>query len=229
MSTRLFAVALICYAGSAIAQTNTFPSSGNVGIGTYAPTYKLDVLGPVNDWKARFQGPDGYITIGPLNPGWAHIYTDRPAFMFNQNIWSLTGGFSAYEQADLTLKTNGTTRLTVSQATGNVGIGTSSPNERLTVNGTIYGKEVKVDLSVPGPDYVFQKSYGLPTLEEVKAYVDANKHLPDVPCAEEMKKDGIKLAEMNMILLKKVEELTLYMMQQQKEIQDLKKTIDEGK
>lgn len=204
-------------------------SGGNVAIGHKSPAYRLDVMGPANDWKARFQGPDGYITIGPTNPGWAHIYTDRPNFIFNQNIWSIPGGFSSYEQADLSLKTNGTTRLTISNATGNVGIGTTSPNEKLTVNGIIYGKEVKVDLAVPGPDYVFGKSYDLPTLEEVKAYVDEHKHLPEVPSADEMKKDGVKLAEMNMILLKKVEELTLYIMQQQEEIENLRKTVYEGK
>jgi hypothetical protein len=92
---------------------------------------------------------------------------------------------------------------------GNVGIGTSSPNQKLTVNGTIYGKEVKVDLNVPGPDYVFEKDYPLMSLEETKAYIDANKHLPEVPSAKEMEKNGVQLGEMNMLLLKKVEELTL--------------------
>jgi hypothetical protein len=278
-------------------------AGGNVAIGHTNPAYRLDVMGPANDWKARFQGPDGYITIGPLNSSWAHIYTDRPNFIFNQSVWSIPGGFSSYDQADLSLMTNGTTRLTISKATGNVGIGTSTPtgqleikgpyagnsqliinttssnaevrfsnnnvtkgfvwyepvhdlmafgrgnysnsifvnatgnvgigtgfpNERLTVNGTIYGKEVKVDLSVPGPDYVFEKSYDLPTLEEIKTYIEQHKHLPDVPSAEEMKADGIKLAEMNMTLLKKVEELTLYIMQQQQEIDKLKKAVYETK
>lgn len=107
-------------------------------------------------------------------------------------------------------------------ANGNVGIGTTSPNQKLTVNGTIYGKEVKVDLSVPGPDYVFEKSYSLPSLEEVKSYIDQNKHLPEVPSSAEMEKNGVQLGEMNMILLKKVEELTLYLIEQKKEIAELK-------
>jgi hypothetical protein len=98
----------------------------------------------------------------------------------------------------------------VSFSTGNVGIGTTSPNQKLTVNGTIYGKQVKVDLSVPGPDYVFEKDYLLPSLDNVKSYIDENKHLPESPSAKEMQEKGIDVAEMNMMLLKKVEELTLY-------------------
>ena len=96
---------------------------------------------------------------------------------------------------------------------GNVGIGTANPNQKLTVNGIIYGKEIKVDLSVPGPDYVFEKNYHLTSLKEVKAYIDEHKHLPEVPSAAEMEKNGIGLSEMNMILLKKVEELTLHLIE----------------
>ncbi|MEJ0055097.1 MAG: hypothetical protein WDN75_05240 [Bacteroidota bacterium] len=90
------------------------------------------------------------------------------------------------------------------------------PIKKLTVNGTIYGKEVKVDLSVPGPDYVFEKSYNLPSLDEVKSYIDENKHLPEVPSAKEMEKNGINVSEMNMLLLKKIEELTLYVLELKK-------------
>jgi hypothetical protein len=108
---------------------------------------------------------------------------------------------------------------------GKVGIGTLNPDQLLTVNGTIHSKEVKVDLSVPGPDYVFEKSYDLPSLDEVKSYIDENKHLPEVPSAKEMEKNGINVGEMNMLLLKKVEELTLYLVEQKKEIENLKSEI----
>lgn len=93
---------------------------------------------------------------------------------------------------------------------GNVGIGTASPDAKLTVKGTIHTNEVKVDLNgAVAPDYVFEQDYNLMSLEETKAYIDANKHLPEVPSSMEMEKNGILLSEMNMLLLKKVEELTL--------------------
>jgi hypothetical protein len=113
---------------------------------------------------------------------------------------------------------------------GNVGIGTVNPDQKLTVNGTVHATRLKVETTVPGPDYVFEKSYSLPTLDEVKSYIDENMHLPEVPSAKEMDAKGIDVGEMNMLLLKKVEELTLYVIElkkendrQQIEIEKLKK------
>jgi hypothetical protein len=100
---------------------------------------------------------------------------------------------------------------------GYVGIGTAVPDEKLTVKGKIHAQEVKVDLlGVLVPDYVFAKDYKLKTLEEVDAYIKANSHLPEIPSAKEIEKNGLLLAEMNMSLLKKIEEMTLYMIQQEK-------------
>ncbi len=102
-----------------------------------------------------------------------------------------------------------------------VGIGTDIPDATLTVKGGIHAEEVKVDLTVPGPDYVFEKDYPLPSLEEVKAYIDEHKHLPEVPSAKEMEEEGVNVGEMEMILLKKIEELTLYVIEQDKVIAKL--------
>lgn len=113
------------------------------------------------------------------------------------------------------------------KGSGNVGIGTAAPDQKLTVNGTLHGKEVIVDLSIPGPDYVFEKTYALPSLDSVKIYIDQNKHLPDVPPACEMEQNGIKLGDMNMLLLKKVEELTLYMIELKNENKELKKRVEQ--
>lgn len=101
---------------------------------------------------------------------------------------------------------------------GKVGIGTTIPDQLLAVKGQVHANEVKVDLNVPGPDYVFDKDYTLSSLEEIKTYIDQNKHLPEVPSAKEMEKNGVQLGEMNMLLLKKIEELTLYVLEQNKKL-----------
>jgi hypothetical protein len=102
---------------------------------------------------------------------------------------------------------------------GNVGIGNSSPDAKLAVAGQVHAQEVKVSATVPGPDYVFEKGYNLPTLGDIQSFIEINKHLPDVPSAKEMEQNGIKLAEMNLLLLKKIEELTLYAIDQKSQLE----------
>jgi hypothetical protein len=106
---------------------------------------------------------------------------------------------------------------------GNVGIGTTNPDQKLTVKGIIHTEEVRVDMTVPGPDYVFESTYNLLPLSEVESYIKANKHLPEVPSAKQMEEEGLNLKEMNLLLLKKVEELTLHLIEQQKQIDKLER------
>nr|WP_315176495.1 tail fiber protein [uncultured Flavobacterium sp.] len=104
-------------------------------------------------------------------------------------------------------------------AQGKVGIGTTTPDEKLTVKGKIHTQEVRVDMAGPlVPDYVFAPDYDLKPLSEVAQYIKENRHLPEIPSAKEIEANGLHLAEMNMKLLKKIEELTLYVMQQDKKI-----------
>ena len=90
----------------------------------------------------------------------------------------------------------------------------------------IHTSEVKVDLNVAVPDYVFAEDYKLKSLEEVEDYIKQNKHLPEIPSANEIDKNGLMLAEMNMNLLKKMEEMTLYMIEQQKKSKEQAYEID---
>ncbi len=98
---------------------------------------------------------------------------------------------------------------------GNVGIGTTSPGNKLEVNGTIRSKEVVVE-ATGWPDYVFLPEYDLLSLEELEEYISMNQHLPDVPSEAEVLENGVKLGEMDATLLKKIEELTLYVIEQNK-------------
>jgi hypothetical protein len=101
---------------------------------------------------------------------------------------------------------------------GNVGIGTAIPDEKLTVKGKIHTQEVRVDMTgALVPDYVFENDYKLKTLPEVEEFIKENKHLPEIPSAKEIEKNGLMIAEMNMALLKKMEEMTLYMIEMKKE------------
>jgi hypothetical protein len=110
-------------------------------------------------------------------------------------------------------------------ADGKVGIGTETFGaERLAVNGNIRAREVKVE-ATGWPDFVFQKDYKIGSLADLARYINKNKHLPGIPSAEDVEKNGIELGEMNKLLLQKIEELTLYMISQQKEIDELKKKV----
>lgn len=109
----------------------------------------------------------------------------------NSNVFSFNGGF--------------------------VGIGTATPHESLSVNGDIRSKQVKVELN-NWPDYVFKPSYNLPPLTEIKTYIDKYQHLPDMPSEAEVAKDGLNLGEINKLLTKKVEELTLYLIEKDKQL-----------
>ncbi|MBC9795860.1 hypothetical protein [Sinomicrobium weinanense] len=118
---------------------------------------------------------------------------------------------------------------------GRVGIGTTdSSNWKLAVNGNIRAKEVKVETG--WSDFVFEENYPLPTLEEVEQHIIKKGHLKDIPSAKEVEENGIFLGEMDAKLLQKIEELTLYIIKQQKvmkiqgeAIQELKKEIEQLK
>lgn len=109
-----------------------------------------------------------------------------------------------------------------------------SKNEAITINGKdfkikpngyVYARQVEVIGSGTFPDYVFDEDYDLRSLEEVENYIEENHHLPEVPSAQEIQDNGHNLGQMDEILLKKVEELTLYMIELKKENEELKDRI----
>ena len=123
--------------------------------------------------------------------------------------------------------TSTTNNSNIVRESGNVGIGVSDPGDyKLAVNGTIRSKEVIVE-TANWADYVFEPDYKLKSLDEIEQFIKENGHLPDIPSATQVQKNGVGLAEMNILLLKKVEELTLYIIDQQKEINSLKSDLTE--
>jgi hypothetical protein len=108
----------------------------------------------------------------------------------------------------------------ISYNSGNVGIGTTNPQAKLAVNGDIFSKKVKVT-QTGWPDYVFYQDHKLRTLAELEKYIQQNKHLPDVSSADKIEKDGLDLGDNQSVLLKKIEELTLYIIDINKKVEKL--------
>jgi hypothetical protein len=186
---------------------------GNVGIGTITPQSKLDVFGGRLTQQGAIANDNNAVFVNSDPTGYG-IYSK--------------GGLSTHYAFHF--ENQAGTSIIYGRGDGNIGIGTIYPDAKLAVKGTVHANEVKVDLSVPGPDYVFANNYQLQPLNELKTYIDQHKHLPEVPSAAAMEANGINLGEMNMLLLKKIEELTLYVIEQNKKMIELKEeSADQGK
>ncbi len=351
---------------------------GNVGVGTSSPGTRLEVNGSIRGNQSgalRIDSGNGWVDIGAKNTSWAHFYTDRPMYYFDKEIRVDTGYIGTYDE-DLALRTGGTTRVTIQNTTGYVGIGTSSPGTNLEINGqvkitggtpgtgkiltsdasglaswqdpapalpsasngqtlrhngtswitnsTLYndGTNVGIGTSSPGAklevagqikitggtpgagkiltsdasglaswasppsslpsattgqtmrydgstwiasslvyndgsrigigttspdvsymlsvkgkiraeevvvetgwaDFVFAEDYRLPPLSEVRRIIRTEKHLPGIPTAAEVKAKGVSVGQMQTRLLQKIEELTLYAIAQQDELQTLRRS-----
>lgn len=119
--------------------------------------------------------------------------------------------------------TSETTSIYISKD-GNLGVGKQNPTDKLEVNGQIHARSVKVDLE-KWADTVFAKGYDLLPLSTIEAYIVQNGHLPEIPAAATVLKEGIELGEMNRLLLQKIEELTLHLIEKEKQINHLAESI----
>jgi len=191
---------------------NTFPSSGNVGIGTTSPNATLQVGNSNNSENPSIEIEIKRLSLAPVtHSGSDWFFTTRD----NNPYANLDIGYGNHKT--LTLRHD-----------GNVGIGTSNPGIwKLAVNGKIRAKEIKVETG--WSDFVFYDDYKLPSLQEVEAHIKEKGHLKDIPSAKEVAKNGILLGKMDSKLLQKIEELTLYTIKQQKEIEILKEEKKELK
>lgn len=196
------------------ATSMTVHATGRVGIGTATPDTKLDVNGVIRS--------SNEVQVSAINPGFLFEETD----LADKN-WHLQvngGDFKFFEVNDA--RTTWDEVMIIKSNSGNVGIGTTDTfGHKLAVNGSIIAKgDIIMNDPNPShiwPDYVFEKDYNLLSLEEVERHIKEKGHLPNIPSAKEVKKNGFSLGEMNRKLLEKVEELMLYTIQQEKRIKAL--------
>ena len=158
--------------------------------------------------------------------------TDQKRYKFSAQTGGVTN-MSIYNKSqqvtlDFFEDGNDIVKLTLPKANSYIGIGTTSFTDgtdvfKLSVAGNIRANRVKVYTT--WADFVFEKNYKLPTLEEVEKHIAENGHLMDIPSAKEVEAKGIELGEMNKLLLQKVEELTLYVIALNKELLQVKENL----
>ena len=194
---------------------------GKLGIGIDDPQNKLEVNGNIqasNIYLASATATQNVTRYTNLHTA-SHALIPSDGFL--TGIGSNGSGL-VWHRNDTYIRfgTNNTERIRI-LANGNVGIGKTDPTNKLEVNGVIRAKEVLVE-PTGWSDFVFKKEYKLLPLSEVESHINEKGHLPEIPSANEVAENGIGLSEMNAKLLQKVEELTLYVIQLNKEIELLK-------
>jgi len=211
-------------------------NQGNVGIGTETPASRFHIgcgnndgilIGNYNDrlgWDGNGGQPGYHIRFAGYrdvvsNYTGARISAVRTNYCCSALAQGMELVFSVSQVAGAAGDANLIEALRINSV-GNIGIGTINPTYKLDVNGTIRAKEIKVDLN--GADFVFEKEYKLMPLNELETFIKEQKHLPEVAPAKEMQENGTDLGDLNSKLLQKVEELTLYLIDQNKQISQLK-------
>lgn len=192
-------------------------NNGNIGIGTTRPNSKLHLEGGKD---ASLLG-HGYLLLGELHE--SNLVIDN-----NEILARKDSAFS-----ELFLQKDGGDLLLCGDENGQVGIGITTsanlphPDYLLAVDGKIATEDILVEPSGNWPDYVFEESYDLKSIEELEASIQQNGHLPGLPSAEDIEEDGQHLGEIQLLLLEKIEELSLYIIQQNKMLLEQQKELEE--
>ena len=201
--------------GKATKNYFTVNENGNVGIGTAEPMAKLDIkekAGGILLEPVPHDGDNGYFDISFANP------LDE-----NSKTWTIRSHINDAVKGNSLMFWSRIGAPLVVVGTGvRVGIGTATPEYELDVRGTAHFFKIRV--STQGfSDYVFNDNYKLMSLEELSEFIEINKHLPNIPSEAKVVEEGsFELGEMSKIFLEKIEELTLYIIDLQKQIDELK-------
>lgn len=207
--------------------SSTYYGLSNKGIGGGQHIWKMSTASYVGGWGVASNGyeiweyPDQSNLIGNLNE---HCCRQRFVIQTSRDYPSTYSTVIIGPRGGLNIGYNPNTIATDKNdlsVKGNVGIGISdTQGYKLAVNGIIRAKEIIVDSE--WADFVFKKDYKLPTLGEVKKHIEDKGTLPGVPSESDVKTNGVNLGEVNAILLQKIEELTLYVIKLQEEVNELK-------
>ncbi|MFS4454817.1 hypothetical protein [Maribacter sp. 2304DJ31-5] len=203
-------------------------ADGMVGINTSSPKEKFHVKGNILIDSYSLGNDNGIFFRENFSSG--NKYNMSILTYDHSNSGTSPDGlsFNAFDGLSFSTGSNNRNERMRIDKNGNVGIGTTNPGSwKLAVNGSIRAKEIKVETG--WSDFVFFSDYKLSTLEEVENHIKEKGHLKDIPSAKEVTENGIYLGEMDSKLLQKIEELTLYTIQQEKKIKKLEKENQELK
>ena len=211
---------LTFFTNNSLEQMTLLPS-GNFGIGTNLPDYRLNISSNLpqantntNLLKLVGQNPLMAFSNGTTDFGYIKAWSYQPYAPFTNGLVIGTGpGYPIF------FSTNNYSLSMIVADNGNVGIGTANPTYKLSVNGNVRAKEVVVETG--WADYVFNKKYKLKSLDEVANYIEQNKHLKGIPSAQEIEKNGLQLGDTQKKMMEKIEELTLYVIELNKQIKEL--------
>jgi hypothetical protein len=195
---------IMAIVGLCVTADNVYSQDARILIGLDGPAYGVKILSKFPNGTGGFAR--GYSIANQDN---SETYIQLGTF------GNYFGGISNLTYSYIGREYNNT--YMVFRPNGDIGIGTINPQEKLSVNGKIRAHEIKVETS-NWPDYVFKTDYKLPTLPETEQFIQEHGHLPEVPKASEVEADGVSLGEMNKILLKKIEELTLQLIELNKKV-----------
>jgi hypothetical protein len=226
---------LVLRAGDGNIILDTEGNGSCLGVGTTSPETKLHVssrnVGRKSDYGVQLlEAEDAQFDIlSSSNGHWGSaINLIEGNGNSNKNVWSIVRQTSTLGDGSLRFNYGVSNRHTnphvmVLSTSGNIGIGTTTPLYDLDVAGIIRAKEIRVETS--GADFVFADDYNLLTLSELKDFIKQNKHLPEIAPAQKMQEEGLAVGELNTKLLQKVEELTLYVIQQNEQITTLQQQV----